>query len=183
MPRTGAATAAGCATPPCQRDGRRQRRAARPQDGLRGRGHHRRPLCRLRNPGGPGKRHAAGQDQGSGHRRQPVRRTHSRRQEGRHRHLDHARSGRHAGRSQIDRQHARRSRPRRRPQGRPEATHPDGARRSRCRPAAAALPRDRRQRFHRRSGGRAVRPRQIRRRRRPEHEHHHRDRRQQRRRR
>ena len=41
----------------------------------------------------------------------------------------------------------------------------------------AALPRDRRQRFHHRSRGRAVRSRQIRRRRRAEHEYRHRDRR------
>ena len=72
-------------------------------------------------------------------------------------------------------------RPRRRTEGRPEASHPDGARRPR--PAAAALPGDRRQRFHHRSRCRAVRPRQICRRRRAEHEHRHRDRRQQRRRR
>ena len=43
------------------------------------------------------------------------------------------------------------------------------------RPAAAALPGDRRQRFHRRSRRRAVRSRQIRRRRRAEHEQRHRD--------
>ncbi len=48
--------------------------------------------------------------------------------------------------------------------------------------AAAALSRDRRQRHLGRSGGRAVRSRQICRRRRAEHEHRHRNRRQQRRR-
>ena len=51
-----------------------------------------------------------------------------RRQEGRHRRLDPARPGRDAGRSQGDRGDARPPRPRRRPEGRPEAAHPDGAR-------------------------------------------------------
>ena len=58
-----------------QRDGRRQRRAVRHQNGLCRRRHRRRSLCRLRNPGGSGKRHAAAEDQGTGHRRQSVRRT------------------------------------------------------------------------------------------------------------
>ena len=47
-----------------------------------------------------------------------------------------------------------------------------------ARPAAAALPGDRRQRFRRRGRRRTVRSRQIRRRRRAEHEHRHRNRRQ-----
>ena len=107
--------------------------------GLRHRGHRRRSLCRFRNPGGAGKRHAAAEDQGPGHRRQSVRRTRPRGQEGRYRHLDPARSGRHAGRGQGDRHHARRPRPRRRPEGRREAAHPDGAGRlpaSGCSPTA-----------------------------------------------
>ena len=62
-------------------------------------------------------------------------------------------------------------RPRRRPEGRPEAAHPDGAGSSRARGAAAALSRDRRQRHHDRSRRRAVGHRQIRRRRRAEHEY------------
>ncbi len=97
-------------------------------NGLCRRGRRRRSLCRFRNPGGPGKRHAAAEDQGTGHRRQSIRRTRPRRQEGRHRHLDPARSGRHAGGGQGHRRHARRPWPRRRPEGRRETAHPDGAR-------------------------------------------------------
>ena len=62
-------------------------------------------------------------------------------------------------------------RPRRRPEGRPEGPHPDGALGARPRRPPAALSRDRRQRHHRRSRGRAVGRRQIRRRRRAEHEY------------
>ena len=71
-----------------------------------------------------------------------------------------ARSGRHAGRDRRDRQGARTARPRRRHQGRPEAAHADGA--GARRPASAADPRHRRQRRLDRSGGGAVRYRQIR---------------------
>ena len=55
----------------------------------------------------PGKRHAAAEDQGSDHRRQSYRRARPCGQEGRYRHLDPARPGRHAGRGEIDRRHAR----------------------------------------------------------------------------
>ena len=132
---------AASATRACQCHRRRQRRAVRHQAGLCHRRQRRRSLCRLRDPRGAGKRHAAAEDQGPDHRRQPDRRTRPRRQEGRQRRLDPARPGRHAGRGQGDRRHARRPRPRRRPEGRPEAAHPDGAgrprpRRSGCSPIA-----------------------------------------------
>ena len=96
-----------------------------------------RPLCRLRDARGAGKRHAAAEDQGPGHRRQSQRRTRPRGQEGRQHHLDPARSRRDARGSQGDRLDARRQGPRRRPEGRPEAAHPDGAARA---PAPACSP-------------------------------------------
>ena len=78
------------------------------------------------------------------------------RQERRQHRDDPQRSRRHAGRDQGDRRRARPARPRRRPEGRPEAAHP--ARADRRRHAAAADPRDRHRRRQRdRSRGRAVR--------------------------
>jgi len=47
----------------CQRDRRRQRRAARPPAGLCHRWQRRRSLCRLRNPGRAGKRDAVAEDE------------------------------------------------------------------------------------------------------------------------
>ena len=80
-----------------QRRRRRQRRAVRSQARLRRRRQCFRSLCRLRNPRRAGKRHPAAEDQGPDHRRQPLRRARSRREEGRHAlRLDPARPGRDA---------------------------------------------------------------------------------------
>ena len=99
---------------------------SRRADGLRRR-RHARSLCRLRNPHRAGEHHAAAQDRRPDHRRQRLERALRHRQEGRH-HRHHPQGDRR-DRPTRPRRSRRRSaaRPRQRPEGRPEASHPGDA--------------------------------------------------------